>query len=153
MLNISYKSQHKGSLFLPNITSRLGQENKFGIFEQTFMSKTKAHGYRNSPLFLDTSLDVYRKTPSPSRLGNYKAVESIIDSGKMRKFRNKSNKSRNVSQKLTSFKVAQRRLNRAPVKFMITMMKINSNYKEGSGEEIVKDKLEFGCQIDVEKET
>lgn len=154
MLNKSYKSQNKGSLFLPNITSRLGQEKRFGVFEQTFISKTKAYEHRNSPLFLDTSFEVYRKTPSPSRLGNYKTVESVIDSGKFRKIKNKTSNSRNVSQKITSFKVAQRRLNRAPAKFMITMMKINNcNYREESGESMVKGKLEFGCQIDIEKET
>jgi hypothetical protein len=81
-------------------------------------------------------------------------VESVIDNGKIRRFRNKSSNSRNVSQKITSFKVAQRRLNRAPVKFMITMMKIsNINYREESGESIGRNKLEFGCQIDIEKET
>ena len=153
MLNNSYKSHHKRSLFLPNITSRLGQENRFEVFEKTFISKTKAYEHRNSPLFLDASFEVYRKTPSPSRLGNYKAVESVIDNRKITRFRNKSSNSRNVSQKITSFKVAQRRLNKTPVKFMITMMKIsNINYREESGESIGRNKLEFGCQIDIEKE-
>ncbi|OMJ71941.1 hypothetical protein SteCoe_29729 [Stentor coeruleus] len=152
MLNTSYNSQQKRNLFLPNITNKSGQESKLGVFEQTFISKNKPYGYKIPPLFLDTSFELYRNTPSPRRLGYCKAVESIFDSVKIKTFRNKYSNNRNVSQKITSFKIAQKKLIKKPVKFMITMTKINnSDYKQGSRDETIKEKLEFGCQIDIEK--